>query len=58
MGEFFESLNVKTHLSDYGIDNDAVQVIVEQLVQHGMTQLGEHQTVTPDVALAVLKNSL
>ena len=56
--EFFESLNVKTHLSDYGIDNDAVQVIVEQLVQHGMTQLGEHQTVTPDVALAVLKNSL
>lgn len=56
--EFFESLNVKTHLSDYGIDNDAVQIIVEQLIQHGMTQLGEHQTVTPDVASAVLKNSL
>ena len=39
--EFFESLGVSTHLKDYGLGEEAVDKIVKQLEDHGMTQLGE-----------------
>lgn len=40
---FFESLNVKTHLSDYGINKEAIPEMVSQLKRHGMVALGEHR---------------
>ncbi len=39
--EFFESLGVSTHLKDYGLGEEAIDKIVKQLEDHGMTQLGE-----------------
>ena len=55
---FFESVGVKTHLADYGIAADAIDNLVRQLQAHGMTQLGERQDVTPDVAREVYAASL
>lgn len=56
--DFFESLGVKTHLSDYGIPADAIDGLVEQLQAHGMTRLGERQDVTLDVSRKVYEISL
>ena len=55
---FFEGLGVKTHLSDYDISTDAIDGLINQLQVHGMTQLGEHQDVTPAVSRKVLEASL
>ena len=56
--DFFESLGVKTRLSDYGIGADAIEGLVTQLEGHGMTALGEHGDVTLDVSRRVLEASL
>ena len=37
--QFFESLGVKTYLSDYGIDSDQVNTIMQQLEDHGVTNM-------------------
>lgn len=55
---FFSDLGVQTRLSGYGIDaTTAVDRVVEQLKAHGMTQLGEHADVTPDVSRRILEAS-
>lgn len=43
--QFFESLQVPTRLSDYGIGVDAIPALVAQLERHGMVALGEHQNI-------------
>lgn len=55
---FFEIVGVKARLADYGIAADAIDNLVRQLQEHGMTQLGERQDVTPDVARKVYEASL
>jgi NADP-dependent alcohol dehydrogenase len=40
---FFESLQVPTRLSGYGISAEAIPALVAQLQRHGMVALGEHQ---------------
>ena len=40
---FFESLQVPTRLSGYGIGSDAIPALIAQLERHGMTALGERQ---------------
>ncbi len=52
---FFESLNVKTRLSDYEIASDAVEKIVAQLESHGMTQLGERKDVDLTMSRRILE---
>ncbi|WP_228734648.1 iron-containing alcohol dehydrogenase [Xanthomonas euvesicatoria] len=55
---FFTDLGVKTRLSDYGIDaSTAIDHIVEQLKAHGMTRLGEHGDITPDISRRILEAS-
>lgn len=44
--EFFEALQVPTRLSAYGIAPDAIPALLAQLERHGMTALGEHQSLT------------
>jgi NADP-dependent alcohol dehydrogenase len=55
--EFFESLGIKTHLSEYGVEADKIQVIVEQLKAHGMTALSETQDITLDVSKKILEKA-
>ena len=56
--EFFESLGVSTHLKDYGLGEEAIDKIVKQLEDHGMTQLGEKGDITPEVAREILTRAL
>ena len=56
--EFFESLGVSTHLKDYGLGEEAIDKIVKQLEDHGMTELGEKGDITPKVAREILTRAL
>ena len=52
--EFFESLGIKTHLSDYQISPEGIDAIIRQLEAHGMTALGEHRQIGLKVSRAIL----
>ncbi|MCK0165408.1 iron-containing alcohol dehydrogenase [Marinobacter sp. S6332] len=56
--DFFESLGVKTRLGDYGLGEEHIEPLIKSLESHGMTALGEHGDVTPDVCRRVLQASL
>jgi NADP-dependent alcohol dehydrogenase len=43
--QFFESLQVPTRLSSYGIKPDAIPALVAQLQRHGLVALGEHRSL-------------
>ena len=55
---FFETLGVKTRLKDYGLEQTAVDAALQQLEQHAMTKLGEHQDIDLAVSRRVLEASL
>ena len=55
---FFESLGIPTHLSGYDLGSEAVDAVVKQLESHGMTSLGEHQDITPQVSRTILQAAL
>ena len=40
--DFFETMQVKTRLSDYDIDKTAIDGLVDNLERNGLTALGEH----------------
>ena len=54
---FFESLNVKTRLSDYGIKKEAIPEMVAQLKRHGMVALGEHRDMDIDASRRVFESA-
>lgn len=56
--EFFESLGVKTRLSQYGARADQIPVIVKQLKAHKMTALSETSDITPDVSQKILEAAM
>lgn len=56
--DFFERMGVPTRLSAYDLGNDAVDLVINQLETHGMTQLGEHADVTLKVSRRVLTAAL
>ena len=53
--QFFEQMQVKTRLSDYGIGKDSIPKLAAQLEAHGMTGLGEHRKITLDVSKTILE---
>ena len=56
--QFFESLQVKTKLSQYQIGKEAIPALLAKLELHGMVALGEHQDVTLDMSRQVLEASI
>jgi len=52
--EFFEIMQVKTRLCDYGITAETIPAVVEQLKAHGMVKLGEKFNVTPEMVEKIL----
>ena len=56
--EFFERMGIPTRLSAYGLGAEAIDVVVRQLEEHGMTHLSEHSDVTPMVSRRVLEGAL
>ncbi|MDR1276731.1 MAG: iron-containing alcohol dehydrogenase [Candidatus Accumulibacter sp.] len=56
--DFFESLGVKTRLSDYGIGSEAIPALLSQLERHKMTALGEHGAFGVEDARKTLEKAL
>lgn len=56
--EFFESLGIKTRLSEYGVTADKIPAIVEKLKEHGMTALSETGEVTPEISREILEKAM
>jgi len=50
---FFESMGVKTHLSDYGVGEEAITKVADRIASRGW-KLGECQNITPDVIKEIL----
>ncbi len=56
--QFFESVGIPTRLSAYGVGAESIPALVAQLKEHGMTALGEHGDITPDVARTILQQCI
>jgi NADP-dependent alcohol dehydrogenase len=56
--EFFESLGIKTRLSDYGVKHGTIDKIVRRLENRGMISFGDRQLITPVVVRKVLEHQL
>lgn len=56
--DFFETVGVKTRLSDYQLDGQVVQSVVNNLELNGMTALGEHNDIDLKKAAAILQLAL
>jgi NADP-dependent alcohol dehydrogenase len=56
--QFFERMGVPTRLADYGIKADAVDKLVDKLVQHKMIKLGEHRDITLEVSRSILQRAV
>lgn len=56
--DFFERMGIATRLRDYGLGAEAIDTVVQQLQEHGMTQLSEHGDVTPAVSRRILEAAL
>lgn len=56
--EFFESLGVKTHLSDYNIGSESINPLLQKLKEHGMIALGEHGDIGLEQIEKILSDSL
>jgi len=56
--DFFESLGVKTRLSEYGVGTDKIPVIVEQLKAHGLTAMSETGDLTLDISRKILEGAV
>jgi len=55
---FFESLGIKTRLSEYGVTADKIALVVEQLKTHGLTALSETGDITLEVSQQILEKAL
>jgi NADP-dependent alcohol dehydrogenase len=55
--EFFESLGIKTRLSEYGISADKIPAIVEQLEAHGMVALSETHDISTEISKLILEKA-
>lgn len=55
---FFQSLGLKTRLTDHGIDETKIPDIISALEKHGMTALSETGDVTLEVSAQILKEAL
>lgn len=53
--EFFESLGVKTKLSDYNLGQEAIEKVVDQLKSHQMIKLGENGDVSLEISRQILE---
>lgn len=50
---FFESIQIKTHLSDYGLNKESIDKVCSKLQGRGWT-LGEKANITPEVVKEIL----
>ncbi len=56
--EFFESLGVKTRLSEYGVTADRIDDVIDALEKHGLTALSETGDLTLEISRKILENAM
>jgi NADP-dependent alcohol dehydrogenase len=56
--QFFESLGVKTRLSDYGVKAEQIDDVIEALKAHGMVALSESGDLTPEISREILEGAV
>ncbi|WP_338849634.1 iron-containing alcohol dehydrogenase [Massilia sp. W12] len=56
--QFFREMGVKTRLSEYGLDSQAIEAVQNALRAHRMVSLGEQRDITPEVVGRVLQRCL
>ncbi|MBI6549036.1 hypothetical protein H8A87_09965 [Xenorhabdus sp. VLS] len=56
--QFFESLGMKTHLSDYQLDGSSIPAMIKKSEQQGLVASGEHQDITLDVSKQIDEASI
>ena len=55
---FFEELGTKTYLSDYGVNADKIDIIVEALEKHGLVAMSETRDLTLEISREILNNAI
>jgi len=50
---FFEEMQIKTHLSNYGLGKEVVDIIAERIKKRGWI-LGENKNITPEIVKNIL----
>jgi NADP-dependent alcohol dehydrogenase len=56
--EFFESLGIKTRLSDYGVGQETIDKVVNRFETRKWIAMGDRRLVTPSVVRKVLESRL
>ncbi len=56
--EFFESLGIKTHLTDYNITEEDIDKVIAGLENKGMTALSETKDLNLEISRQILKGAL
>lgn len=56
--QFFQSMGIKTRLSEHGISEEVAAKVSERLKDNGFVALGEHQNISPDHAREIVMASL
>lgn len=56
--EFFESLGIKTRLTEYNINDSDIDKVIKGLETKGMTKLSESKDLTLDISRKILENAL
>ncbi len=56
--KFFESLGIKTRLSDYNINEDTIELLGSRLKARGLRAFGDRRLITPDKAMEILRLQL
>lgn len=54
---FFESLGIKTRLSEYGVTADKIPAIVGQLKAHGLNKLSETRDLSLEISQIILEKA-
>jgi len=56
--EFFESLGIKTKLSDYSVGRETIDQIVSRFEKRGWRRMGDRGLITPSVVRKILETQL
>ncbi len=56
--KFFESVGIKTRLTDYAIKEETISRIVKRFENRGWSKLGDRELVTPEVVRKILEEQI
>jgi NADP-dependent alcohol dehydrogenase len=55
--EFYESLGLRTHLSDYDVKPEVAAEVARRLAARGLVKIGERGEITPEIVERILRQA-